>query len=196
MSLVESDVPTPESSDSPPELTWRFWILPAVLSVLLAALLATSVVLLLDRRDPLPDQTAVVPADIGSGGVGDAPEQQAVARARLAARTYFTLAFSSVDADMDRLRAMGTPGFVEEYDETAGALATRVTGQRLRLSASLPQNGVATEYLSPSIAQVLVSVDVTTRRGRASSTGAYRTRVTLQRMDDQWLVAGLDEVAS
>ncbi len=149
MSLVESDVPTPESSDSPPELTWRFWILPAVLSVLLVALVATSVVLLLDRRDPLPDQTAVVPADIGSGGVGRCPGA-AGGRAGPARRAHLLhprlLLRRGRHGPVARL---GTPGFVEEYDETAGALATRVTGQRLRLSASLPRRTAWRPSTSP-----------------------------------------------
>ncbi|MBU1803412.1 MAG: hypothetical protein KKA97_14500 [Actinobacteria bacterium] len=174
---------------------WRFWVLPGVLGVLLVALVATSVVLLLDRREPLPEEVAVQPADIGSGSLGDGAAQQAVARARLAARTYFTIDFTSVEADMDRLRDLGTPDFVEEYDETAAALARRVRGQRLRLSAALPDNGVATEYLSQNVAQLLVSVDVTTQRGEQRSTGAYRTRVVLQWVEDEWLVAAVDEVA-
>lgn len=174
---------------------WRYWILPSVLAILLLALVATSVVLVRDRRDTLPDESAVQPADIGSGSIGGTPAQQAVARARLAARTYFTIDHTSVESDMDRFRALGTPAFVEEYDRLTRALARRVVAQRLRLSAALPENGVATEYLSQNAAQLLVSVDVTTRRGTTSSTAAYRTRVLLQRVDEQWLVAGVDEVS-
>lgn len=175
--------------------TWRSWLLPAVLGVLLVALLATSAVLLLDRREAMPDEVAVQPADIGSEGLADSPAVQAVARARLAARAYFTLAHTSVESDMDRLRELGTPAFVEEYDRAAPALARRVTSQRLRLSASLPRNGVATEYLSQNVAQLLVSVDVTTRRGATSSVGVYRTRVLLRWVDERWLLEAVDEVA-
>lgn len=194
MSELESDDPTAESGDAPQVITWRFWILPAVLGLLLVALLATSVVLLLDRREAMPDETAQAPADIGSGMIGSSPAQQAVARGRLVARAYFTLDFTTVEADMDRLRELGTPEFVEDYDEMAPALARRVTSQRLKLSAELPENGVATEYLSQNVAQLLVSVDVTTRNDGASSTGLYRTRVLLQWVDGEWMVAAVDEV--
>lgn len=183
----------PESS-SRAELTWRFWVLPSVLGVLLLALVATAVVLTLDRREPLPDESAVRPADIGSGVIGSTPPQRAVARARLAARAYFTLDFASVEADMERLRDLGTPAFVEEYDERAPALTRRVTSRKLRLTASLPDDGVATEYLSQNVAQLLVSVDVTTRSGDTRSTGTYRTRVLLMWVDGQWLLAAVDEV--
>lgn len=175
-------------------LTWRFWILPTVLALLLVALIATSVVLLVDRRDPLSSEPAVRPADLGSATESDSPALQAVARARLAARAYFTLDHTSVQADMDRLRSLGTPEFVEEYDRTATAVARRVNAQDLKISATLPGNGVATEYLTEDAAQVLVSLDVTTRRGAQRITGAYRTRVVLQRVDEQWFIEALDEV--
>ena len=184
--------PVPKNRQS--VLTWRFWVLPAVLVLLLAALLATASVLLLDRREALPTERAVAPADVRRETMGDSPAEQAVARARLAARTYFTLDHTSVAADMDRLRDLGTPAFVEDYDARAPALRRRVTSQRLQLSATLPRNGVATEYLSQNVAQLLVSVDVTTRRGDASSTGTYRTRVLLQRVDERWLLDAVDEV--
>lgn len=191
---VPAPAPSAEAAGSASGLTWRFWILPTVLALLLAALVATSVVLLVDRRDPLPSEVAEQPADIGVGVLGDSPAEQAVARARLAARTYFTLSHTSVEADMDRLRELGTPVFVEEYDAMAPSIARRVNAQQLVLSASLPRNGVATEYLSQNTAQLLVSLDVTTRRGTTSSTGAYRTRVLLRWVDGRWLLEALDEV--
>jgi hypothetical protein len=173
----------------------RSWVLPSVLAVLLVALVATCVVLLLDRRASLPVEQAVEPAAAGSALDGSTPAEQAVARARLAARTYFTLAHPTVEEDMDRLRALGTDAFVEEYDRMARPLARRVVEEELRLSAALPANGVATEYLSQNVAQLLVSVDVTTRRGDGpGSTADYRTRVQLQRVEGDWLVAGMDEV--
>ena len=81
---------------------------------------------------------------------------------------------------MDRLRDLGTPDFVAEYDETAPALARRVRAQRLRLSAVLPDNGVATEYLSQNVAQLLVSVDVTTQRDEQRTPTKTRWRAQFQ----------------
>ncbi len=193
MSTTENQGAAPATNEQSGP-TWGFGVLPSILAVLLIALLATSAVLLLDRREALPEERAVQPADIGPGAMGGSPAEQAVARARLAANVYFTLDHTSVDADMDRLRDLGTPAFVEGYDRMAPALARRVTSQQLRLSASIPRNGVATEYLSQNVAQLLVSVDVTTRRGATSSTGAYRTRVLLRWVDGQWLLEAVDEV--
>ncbi|WP_323792115.1 hypothetical protein [Nocardioides sp.] len=199
MTSAEREDPTaapepPESPELPGSVGWTYWILPGVLVLLILALAATSVVLLRDRREALPAETVVQPADIGSGVIGDAPNQQAVARARLAARSYFTLDHTTVEADMDRFRALGTPAFVEEYNQLMRSLSRQVVARQLRLEAFLPEKGVATEYLSVNAAQLLVSVDVTTSRGLQSRTAPYRTRVLLQRVDDQWLVAGVEEV--
>lgn len=177
-----------------PRSSWRQWVLPIVLTLLLLALVATSVVLVLDRREPSPAQLVEPPADVGTEGSGGSPAQQAVASARLAAITYFTLDHATVEDDMDRLRDLGTPAFVEEYDRTAPALARRIVEERLDLTAALPRNGVATEYLSQDVAQLMVSVDVTTRSRSGSSTADYRTRVLLRWVDEHWWVSALDEV--
>jgi hypothetical protein len=183
------------AGDDRGRVAWRAWVLPAVLVVLLLALVATATVLVRDRREaPLAQGGAVEPADIGPGASTSGPAAQAVVRARLAARTYFTVDHATVEADMDRFRELATPAFVQAYDRAAEPLVRRVVDQRLELSAALPRGGMATEYLGADVAQVLVAVDVTTRRGADSSTAEYRTRVLLQRVDDEWLVAGLDEV--
>ncbi len=196
MTSAEREDPT--AAPAPPEVQgsvrWTYWILPAVLVLLVVALAATSVVLLRDRREVPPAEVAMQPADIGSGVIGDTPAQQAVARARLAARSYFTLDHTTIADDMERFRALGTPAFVEKYDRLMRSLARRVVARELRLEAILPEKGVATEYLSQNVAQLLVSVDVTTSRGVQSTTAPYRTRVLLQRIDEQWLVAGVEEV--
>lgn len=183
----------PVGDDS--RISWRGLVLPVVLAVLLVGVVATSTVLLRDRRDPAPEVTSQRPADIGAAGSRGTPAGQVVTRAELAATAYFTLDYRTVDADLRRMRALGTPGFAADYDREAPALARRVTRQRIVLSAAVPAGGVATEYLTADLAQVIVAVDVTTRRSDSSRTSPYRTRVTLERADDAWLVSAIDEVA-
>ena len=61
-------------------------------------------------------------------------------------------------------------------------------------SATLPRDGTATEYVVTNRALVIVSVDVTTVRAGSERTTRYRTRVALDLVDGDWLVASLDEV--
>ena len=184
---------------TPPRPSWCVLVLglvlPVVLAVLLVGVAATSVVLLRDRRDPQPVVEVLRPADLGAAGSRSTPAGEAVSRAELAVTTYFTLGYRRIDADMDRMRALGTPGFVESYDEETSALVTRVVARRIVLSATLPRNGAATEYLTADLAQVVVAVDVITRRAGTRNSTAYRIRVTLERSGDTWLVAAIDEVA-
>ncbi len=169
-------------------------LLIGLLVVLLVVVVATSLVLVHDRRDAagIREQR---PADIGNPGWTDDSAGRAVVAARTAATTYFTLDHRRIKADMQAMRALGTPGFVDDYDARARALARRITAQDLVLSADLPRDGTATEYLVTDRAVVLVSVDVTTTRGGAEGVTRYRTRVGLDLVDGRWLVAALDEVA-
>ncbi|MDO9457823.1 hypothetical protein [Nocardioides sp.] len=169
-------------------------LLVALLVVLLLVVVATSLILLHDRRDAA-DVRDLRPADIGVPGWADDSAGRAVVAARTAATTYFTIDHRRIRADMEAMRELGTPDFVDEYDATAGALARRITDERLVLSAALPRDGTATEYLVTNRALILVSVDVTTSRAGATGTTRYRTRVGLDLVDGTWLVASLDEVA-
>jgi hypothetical protein len=170
------------------------WVLPGLLVVLLALVCGTAVVLVLDRRDAVAVER-LAPADVGVGDWQRGTAGQAVVTAQRAASQYFTLDHRRVEQDMDRMRRLGTEEFVAGYDDGARALARRVRTERLRLSARLPQGGVATEYLTADRAQVLVAVDVTTTApGRETRRTRYRTRIVLERDGERWLVDDLDEV--
>lgn len=171
----------------------RHRLLLTLLTVLLLVVVATSAILLHDRRGAA-EVADLRPADIGVRGWGDDSAGRAVQAARTAATTYFTLDSTRIRADMARMRALGTEGFVERYDAGARALVSRITEQQLKLSATLPRDGTATEYAVTDRALVIVSVDVTTARAGSERTTRYRTRVALDLVDGDWLVASLDEV--
>lgn len=178
----------------PARTSWRGLVLPIVLAVLLVGVSVTSVALLRDRCRQPAEVALLAPTDVGVAGNHDNPAGRAVARAALAATTYFTLDWRTIRADMDRMRQLGTPEFVDDYDSETAALARRVAKQKIALSAELPRGGVATEYLTADVAQVVVAIDVTTLRDGARRTLPYRTRITLERADGSWLVSAIDEV--
>ncbi|MFB9313684.1 hypothetical protein [Nocardioides plantarum] len=165
----------------------RSGLLCGLLAVLLLLVVATDVVLVRDR-DRGGDAISLRPADIGAAGWTRTRSGQAVQAARTAATTYFTLDHRTVKADMTRMRRLGTPEFVEQYDAGVRALTKRITSQRLRLTGRLPRDGTATEYLVSDRAIVLVSVDVTTTRAGERSTTRYRARITVELVDGAWLV--------
>ena len=163
-------------------------------STMILLVVATSAILLHDRRDAAGIR-AQRPADIGNVGWTEDSAGRAVEAARTAATTYFTIDHRRLEADMEAMRELGTPEFVEEYDAGAQSLADRITEQELVLTAELPRDGTATEYLVTDRAIVLVSIDVTTARAGTEGSTRYRTRVSLDLVDGRWLVAALDEVA-
>ncbi|MEO9325760.1 hypothetical protein ABFT23_19870 [Nocardioides sp. C4-1] len=170
-------------------------LLVALLAFLLLVVLATAGVLVHDRTSEAAEVGAERPADIGLAGWQDDDAGRAVVAARRAATRYFSLDHRHVRRDLRRMRALGTAGFVERFDAQSEAVARRVRRDRLQLVPALPDDGTATEYLDPARARVLVAVDVTIRSSAGERTTRYRTRVALDRVDGDWLVAALDEVA-
>lgn len=171
----------------------RPWVLVVLLALLLAVVVATAAILVHDRRGAAGIE-AVRPADIGSRGWTDDSAGRAVVAARLAATTYFSLDYRTLDADMDAMRDLGTPDFVDDYDERAQALATRMTEDRRVFTPRLPRDGTATEYLVTDRAEVLVAVDVSSASDVGPGRESFRTRVSLVLVDGDWLVSAIDEV--
>ncbi|MGA8256632.1 MAG: hypothetical protein WB767_08670 [Nocardioides sp.] len=159
-------------------------LLPVLLSVLLVAVIAVSVVLWRERSDE--PNTA---ADAGS----QVAEARAVAEE--AATAFFSLDHRQVEADIAAARELMTEEFGVEYEREAASLQREVVMKMLVLTPSLLDDGTATESFSDDAAQVLVSVDVTTTApGDVTDEARYRTRVALVRSGDTWLVSGLDQV--
>lgn len=150
--------------------------LPLLLAVVLLALLATSAWFWFDDR-------------------GDDGRGSASTTARTAAVTFFSLDHDHASANIDRLLAMSTGGFKSDYAKQRTALEKQVQSKQLTVTARVPDNGTALEFLSPTRSQVLVAVDTTTAlaNGR-SEKGSYRIRVVLAKVDSSWRVSGLEQV--
>lgn len=151
------------------------WLVPAVLGVVLVALLATSGVLWWQDRDHLDDG--------------------AVAVAREEASNFFSLDHRTAQKDVDRVLSLATGTFKKEYAAKADEVVAGVKKKRLVVDATVPEQGSAVEYLHGDRAQVLVAVDVTTTLASGTPEEShYRTRVKLSRVDGVWLVSGLEQV--
>jgi hypothetical protein len=169
-------------------------LLVGLLVVLLVAVLAAAAVQLRDRRGESGPE-AQRPPDIGTPGWRSTDGGRAVLAARTAAATYFTVDHRRVEADLDAMRALGTPEFVETYDEATAGLVRRIREERRTLTGTVPADGVATEWLLDDRAQLLVAVDVTgTVGGDPTESSTARTRVELTLDDDRWLVTSIEEV--
>lgn len=164
--------PDPESGPT------RHLLVPATLVVVLLALLATSAVLWLRRP----------------GGV----DQGALVAARQEAVNFFSLDYRHPDQDIDRVLAQATGSFKKQYAAKRSSLRQQIVARKVVLTATVPAEGAALEYLAGDRARVLVAVDVTTKVGGKAGTGSeqtrYRTRVGLHRVGDTWLINAVNQV--
>lgn len=151
-------------------------VVPAVLAVVLAGLVATSAWLWWNKRTDIDDSAAAV------------ARQQTV--------NFFSLDHRHVDADVDRVLALATGKFKQQYAKQRERVVQGVGKQKLVVTAKVPDGGTALEYQHGDHAQVLVAVDATSR-GKAGSepkVNRYRVRLELQRVDGEWLVADITQV--
>lgn len=148
---------------------------PAALAVVLAALVATSAWLWWDKR---PDVDHSVTAAAG---------QQAV--------NFFSLDHRHIEADLDRVLALATGEFKQQYAQQRDRIAEGVRHRKVTVTAAVPDNGVALEYQRGDDAQVLVAIDATTKQAKAkkSKTNRYRVRLTMRRVDSEWLVSEINQ---
>lgn len=147
----------------------------AGLAVLLVALLGASAYLWQDQREEL--------------------DQGAVEVARAQAASFFSLDHRDPDRSIDEMLELSTDDFREDYEARRDQIVTNLVEKKLVVTASVPEDGAAVEYLGGDRAQVLVAVDVTTARGSSGSESQrYRTRVELSRVDGDWLVSAINQV--
>ena len=153
----------------------RSWIVPGILVVLLVALLGTSAVIWSHHgRDTDPGM---------------------LVSAKLEANNFFSLDYRHADKDVDRVLALATGKFKNDYSARRQQVVDGVVKKKLVVTAAIPQDGAAVELVNGSHGQVLVAVDVTTTTADGASTlNRYRARVFLTRQGGHWLVSDLNQV--
>lgn len=122
-------------------------------------------------------------------------ETGALAVARQEALNFFTLDYRHVHQDTSDVLALATGSFSDTYAAQRATIETGVTSKKLAVSAAVPEDAVAVEYLHGDTAQVLVAVDTTTTLPTGASDAArYRTRLVLQKAHGTWRVSQFNQV--
>ena len=152
----------------------RVVLVPVTLVLVLAGLLTTSALLWLDDRESV--------------------DRGALVAARQGAVSFFSLDYRHAGEDVDRVLSQATGDFKEEYAEKRDEVVDGVEDTQLVVSATVPEDGLALEYLLDDEAKVLVAVDVNTQSPDGAEDARYRTRVELRKVDGRWLVAGVEQV--
>lgn len=173
------------NDDLPGRATARRWVLVDGALVLLALVLAVTVVVVWTREAP--------------AAAGDEPAQRtsAVYREVTAAATEQAAAFLEVDhrdmeAVTERVLAGATGDFAEQYAASRERLVARVERARAVVTSATRVVGVA--ELDDQRAVVLVAADSAVRdrdTGEEEELRKHRMRLVLEQEDDAWLVSEL-----
>jgi len=171
-----------------PTPAWRRpWFVPALLTLVLVALLATSAVLWVQRDDTVDrDDSVGAPASASLG---------MVVAARQGAVAFFSLDYRHAQEDVDAVIALATGEFKTEYTAQSAEVVAAVTKNKLITTGAVPADGVAVEYAHRNQGQVLVAVDFTKAQGSGDPVvERARARITLEKVDGIWLVANIRKV--
>lgn len=118
----------------------------------------------------------------------------AIVTARQQAINFFSLDHRYIDEDIDRILANSTGDFKQQYKQESERVKQGIAGNKLIVSAEVPDGATAVEYQHGDAAEVLVAVNAKTKSQSEAETNRYRVRVTLRRVDGQWLVSGINQV--
>jgi len=168
-------------TDTPARAPWwrRHLLVLAVVGVLVLAGAGVTTFLLV-RSDDDGRPTLVDP--------------EALVTARQEALNFFTLDYRHGDADVDRVLALATGTFRDDYTASKSQLLAKMKAAKIVCTAVIPQDGSALEFVHADSAQVLVVVTVP----KAASCGLFapsnRTRVVLTRTGGDWRVSDLRQV--
>ena len=127
----------------------------------------------------------------------DADERRAVA----AAASTFASALLSYDADdldvaRERVTALATPAFAEEYtDAFEGGLRTVIDELDAVSTATVRDVFVSEVSGSSARAVVVIDASVTSAAGVRDLTGSY-LQIELQKVEDRWLVSAASAVGA
>lgn len=121
-------------------------------------------------------------------------DPEALVTARQEALNFFTLDYQHAEDDVDRVLALATGKFHDEYSASKPQLLAKMKAARIVCTAVIPQDGAALEFVHGGTAQVLVVVTVP----KAATCGLFepsnRTRVVLTRTGGDWRVSDLRQV--
>jgi Mce-associated membrane protein len=133
------------------------------------------------------------------GGDDKAPlvDPEVLVTARQEAVNFFTLDYRKAGEDADKVLALATGTFKDQYQANKAALVQQLAAKKLITTGTIPADGAAVEFVHGDHAQVLVVIDVARTnalKAGASDSLRNRARVLLTEVRGHWLVSGVNQV--
>ncbi|RYJ05077.1 MAG: hypothetical protein EON52_13465 [Actinomycetales bacterium] len=169
-------------SESEPTATVPWWRTSTALKVLAGLLVAglVAVIVVVVRGN---DDDSSGPADAG-----------ALVVARQEALNFFTIDYRHPEEDVAKVLELATGAFKDEYAAKQAQLIAQIKKEKVVTTASVPEGGVAVEFLHGNEARILVAVDVDQASGAKVFANRNRARIVLNVVDGRWLVTAVNQV--
>lgn len=154
----------------------RALTVPLVAAVCLAALLAWQLVVFASHVN------------------ADDRRSDAVAVAKAQVTDLTTLTPATVAAKTKAMSARETGDFKKQFDGFVGPFSSAVTDDKISSSGQIASAALVTESGSAATVIVAALVNVTTSASPQPVQRGYRMSVALSRIDDRWLISGMEFV--
>lgn len=170
---------TPEHTDEKSPRRHRNAMLVLVVVALLAALTAAGWTL----RDVTQERES---AD---------RDRAVLAAGREAAVAFTSYDYRHIDEDLDRVTGKSTGEFRDQFTKALGALTAAIKKARGVSTGEVTHAGIV--RISNTSAVIIAAVDaqITNKDTKGPSMRRYRLQITLNRVDEDWLIANIEPVA-
>lgn len=122
-------------------------------------------------------------------------DRVALAAAREAAAAFTSYDYRHIDEDLDRVAGQSTGEFRDQFTKALGALTAAIKKARGVSTGEVTQAGIV--RISNTSAVIIASVDaqITNKDTKGPAMRRYRLQITLNRVDEDWLIANIEPVA-
>lgn len=132
--------------------------------------------------------------DVSSRRDAETAAEQSVVAAREAAVAILSYRADSVEQDLDAAKGRLTGDFLEAYNQLVSTVVIPGAKQKkISAAAQVPAAASVSADRSRAVALLFINQTITVG-GDAPTTTASSVRVTLDKVDDRWLVSGFDPV--
>lgn len=166
-----------------------------------------------DARDSAPYRRLLVPVlaaavllaavagavwtglDVREERAADQRAQDALATGREAAVAFTSFDHRHIDEDLDRISAMSTGEFREEFTAALGTLTGAIRKAQGVSEGEVTHLGIVRQSAESVVLIAAVDAMITNKPNRRPTPRRYRLQITLTLDDDAWLISDITPVA-
>ncbi|MEZ0579431.1 hypothetical protein [Nocardioides sp. MH1] len=122
-------------------------------------------------------------------------DDDALAAGREAAVAFTSYDYRHIDDDLDRVASRSTGDFRQQFTKALGALSAAIKKAHGVSLGEVSQAGIVRSTDDTAVVIAAVDATITNRSTQGESTRRYRLQITLNLVDDDWLISDISPVA-